>query len=70
MPTRNVTTKFAIQGENEFRANVSAINNELKTLQSSVALVDSQFQGQANSIEALTPDRRRSPTSSRPRLEK
>ena len=54
MATRTISTKVAITGESEYRASITAINNELKTLDSALRLVDSTFQGQANSIEALS----------------
>lgn len=54
MATRNISTKLAIDGESEYRAAISGINSEIKTLQSSLKLVDSEFQGNANSMTALS----------------
>ena len=54
MAQRNISTKLAITGESEYRHALSQINNELKTLQSDLKLVESEFEGNANSMEALT----------------
>lgn len=53
MATRTISTKLAIEGENEYRQSVANINNSLKTLKSELALVESQFRGNANSQDAL-----------------
>ena len=54
MATRTISTKLAIDGESEYRASLTRINSEIKTLQSSLKLTESQFQTNANSIAALT----------------
>ena len=54
MATRVITTKMAIDGEAEYRASLSRINSELKTLQSALKLTESEFKSNASSIEALT----------------
>lgn len=53
MATRTISTKLAIEGESEYRASISRINGEIKTLQSSLKLTESRFQTNANSMEAL-----------------
>lgn len=53
MATRTVSTKLAIEGESEYRASLSRINTELKTLQSALKLTESQYQTNANSMQAL-----------------
>lgn len=53
MPTRNITTKVAITGESEYRNSLKKINSEYSTLKSQLALVQSQFKDNANSMEAL-----------------
>jgi TP901 family phage tail tape measure protein len=53
MATRTISTKLAIEGESEYRQSVTNINNSLKTLKSELALVESQFRGNANSQAAL-----------------
>lgn len=53
MATRKVSTKLAIEGESEYRASLSRINTELKTLQSALKLTESQYQTNANSMTAL-----------------
>ncbi len=54
MAQRTVSTKLAITGEAEYRQALSQISNELRTLQSDLKLVESEFEGNANSMEALT----------------
>lgn len=54
MPTRNISTKLAIEGESQYRASIQAINSELRTLQSALKLTESEFRTNANSIEALS----------------
>lgn len=54
MATRVITTKLAVQGESEYRASITRINSEIKTLQSALKLTESEFQNNANSMEALT----------------
>ena len=53
MAQRTVSTKLAITGESEYRASLSRINTELKTLQSALKLTESQYQTNANSMAAL-----------------
>ena len=53
MSTRNITTKVAITGESEYRNSLKKINSEYSTLKSQLALVQSQFKDNANSMEAL-----------------
>ena len=54
MATRTITTKLGLEGEQEFKKGLNAANNELKTLRSEMGLVDAEFKGQANTMEALT----------------
>ncbi len=54
MATRSISTKLAIDGESEYRASLSRINTELKTLQSELRLTESRYQTNANSMEALS----------------
>lgn len=54
MGTRTITTKLALDGEKEFKQQMSAVNSELKTLSSEMQLAEAKFKGQANSMEALT----------------
>lgn len=54
MATRTISTKLAIDGESEYRAALTRINTEIKTLQSSLKLTESQYQTNANSMQALT----------------
>lgn len=54
MATREIKTSIKLDGEKEFKKVLGAVNSELKTLKSEMALVDSKFKGSANSTEALT----------------
>lgn len=54
MATRTISTKLAVEGESEYRSSISRINGEIKTLQSALKLTESEFQSNANSMEALT----------------
>lgn len=51
---RTISTRLAVDGEAQYRQAVAACNAELKTMRSSLALVESEFRGNANSMEALT----------------
>lgn len=53
MVTRVVSTKMAITGETEYRNSLAKINSEIKTLQSSLKLTESQYRNNANSMDAL-----------------
>ena len=53
MATRTISTKLAISGESEYKAALSRVNSEIKTLQSELKLVESKYQNNANSMEAL-----------------
>lgn len=54
MAVRTISTKLAVQGEAEYRKSVSNCNTELSTMKSTLKLVESEFRGQANSLEALS----------------
>lgn len=54
MAVRNITTRIALDGEQEFKQQMTSVNSELKTLKTEMKLVDSEFKGQANTLEALT----------------
>lgn len=54
MAVRTISTKLAVEGEGQYKQSIAACNAELKTLKSSLALVESEFKGNANSMEALT----------------
>jgi len=54
MADRKISTRFLIEGENEYKNAVKGINNELKTLSSEMARTKSECQNQANSMEALS----------------
>jgi TP901 family phage tail tape measure protein len=51
---RTVSTLLKIDGEQQYKAVIANINREQATLKASIALVDAQFKGQANSMAALT----------------
>lgn len=54
MATRTISTKLAVEGESQYKQALASCNTELSTLKSSLALVENQFKGNANSMEALT----------------
>ena len=49
-----ISTSIKLDGEAEFKKELSGVNNELKNLNSDMKLVTERFKGQANSLEALT----------------
>lgn len=54
MGTRTISTKLAVEGEAQYKQAIASCNSELSTLKSSLALIESEFRGNANSMEALT----------------
>ena len=54
MSTRTISTKLAVEGEAQYKQAIAACNAELSTLKSGLKLVESEFRGNANSMEALT----------------
>lgn len=53
MATRTISTRFAVEGEREYKNAVEAINRELKGLNSALSLASSEFRNNASSLEAL-----------------
>lgn len=58
MATRTINTDFALTGEKEFNDQMKAVNNNLKSLKSEMAAAASEFDGNADSTEALTEKQR------------
>ena len=54
MATRVISTSIKLDGEAEFKKQMSSVNSELKTLRSEMAYNEEAFKGQANTMEALT----------------
>lgn len=54
MATRVISTSIRLDGEAEFKKQMSSVNSELKTLRSEMAYNEEAFKGQANTMEALT----------------
>lgn len=54
MATRTITTRIALDGERDFKAQMAQVNGELRNLKSEMTMVDATFKGQANTTEALT----------------
>lgn len=54
MAVRIISTSIKLDGEQEFKKQMSSVNSELKNLKSEMALVTAEFKGNANSMEALT----------------
>lgn len=53
MAERVISTKLVLNGEKEYRAQMQAINQEYRTLDSQLKLVESSFRGQQNTLAAL-----------------
>ena len=53
MATRYIETVVKLEGEAEYKKALNNINGELKTLGSESKLIQAEFKGQANSMEAL-----------------
>lgn len=54
MAVRTISTSIKLDGEQEFKRQMSSVNSELKNLKSEMALTTAEFKGQANTMEALT----------------
>ena len=54
MATRTIGTDIKLTGEKEFNAGMKAMNSNLKTLRSDMAAVSSEFEDNADSVQALT----------------
>lgn len=54
MATRVISTSIKLDGEAEFKKQLSSVNSNLKNLNSDMRLVTEEFKGQANSLDALT----------------
>ena len=51
---RTISTKLAVEGEAQYKQAIASCNSELSTLKSGLALVESEFRENANSMAALT----------------
>lgn len=49
-----ISTSIKLDGEAEFKKQLSGVNGQLKNLNSDMRLVTEEFKGQANSLDALT----------------
>ncbi len=54
MAKRTISATIKLDGEKEFKQQLSAVNSNLRTLKSEMKLTEAEFTGQANSMEALT----------------
>lgn len=54
MATRTISTKLAVEGESEYKKAIASCNTQLGTLKSALARTESEFRGNANSMEALS----------------
>ena len=52
--SENFGLKIGLEGEKEFKKSLAEINNSFKVLGSEMKLVDSQFDKNDKSVEALT----------------
>lgn len=53
MATRKISTRLAIEGESAYKQAIRDCNNEIKTMRSELTLVQSRYQTNANSVDAL-----------------
>ena len=53
MAERKISTRFAVEGEDQYKKSIADINSRMKTLKSELALVRSEYAGQENSMAAL-----------------
>lgn len=53
MATRVISTSIKLDGEKEFKRQLSDVNSNLKNMDTEMKLVTEQFKGQANSADAL-----------------
>lgn len=51
--TRSISTRLVLEGEKAYREGIKQINQEYRTLQSEMKLVDSVYAAQKHSVEAL-----------------
>ena len=58
MATRVISTRLQLDGEKEFKQQMSAVNSELRTLKTELNYTETAFRGQANTLEALTEKQR------------
>jgi len=54
LATRRITTLIAVEGEAAYRQAISSCNSELAQHRAALAQVETQFHGNANSMDALT----------------
>lgn len=54
MAPRQIATEIVLGGEKEFNSAMTAINSNLKTLRTDMAATSAEFDGNADSIDALT----------------
>ncbi len=50
---RTITTRLAVDGEAAFKKAITGVNAELRVLRSELTLSETQFKGQANTLDAL-----------------
>ena len=51
---RVISTRLTVDGETEYKKQMSEVNSVLKTMKDELAYTEAAFRGQANSMEALT----------------
>ena len=54
MATRTLSTRIVLEGEKEYQQSIKQINTQYKTLETELKKIESNFNGQANTIEALS----------------
>lgn len=58
MAVRVISTRLALDGEKEFKQQMSSVNSELRTLKTELSYTEAAFRGQANTMEALSEKQR------------
>ena len=53
MAAKKIGAIIALDGERDFRQSVTACNKSLSSLKSELKLVEAEYEGQQNSLEAL-----------------
>ena len=54
MATRTIATELILQGESKFNDAMKSVNNNLKNLRTDMAVLSAEFDGNSESMEALT----------------
>ena len=53
MATREIKTRFKLEGDDEYQKSLKKISSELSTMRSEMKVVTAQYEGNEKSVEAL-----------------